>query len=164
LRRGAQQREIALEDFYLDYMKNALQESEFIESILVPARTDGMLLRCYKLSKRFDQDISAVCATFALRLDAEQVSEICIALGGMAAIPKRASLTEKWLLGKTWNDATLREAMDRLTAEFTPMSDMRASADYRSRATANLLYRFYLETRPGEALQPAEVNVFAATA
>ena len=164
LRRGAQQRQIALEDFYLDYMKNAMQEGEFIESILVPARNDGLLLRCYKLSKRFDQDISAVCATFALRLDAEQVSEICIALGGMAAIPKRASLTEKWLLDKTWNDATVREAMDRLRAEFTPMSDMRASADYRSRATANLLYRFYLETRPGEALQPGQVNVFVATA
>ena len=102
-----------------------------------------------------------MCAAFALRLDGEQVSEICIALGGMAAIPKRAAKTEQWLCGRIWDEATARQAMERLSAEFTPLSDMRASADYRSRATANLLYRFHLETRPDSALEPAEVSVFA---
>jgi xanthine dehydrogenase small subunit len=163
LRRGDQQREMALQDLYLDYMKNALQEGEFIEAIFVPLRDDTQLLRCYKLSKRFDQDISAVCAAFALRLEGEQIDEICIALGGMAAIPKRAAQTEQWLRGRSWDEATAREAMDRLSAEFTPLSDMRASADYRSRATVNLLYRFYLETRTDRALEHAQVNVFAGT-
>ena len=163
LRRGDQQRELALEDFYLDYMKNELQVGEFIESIVIPPRADTLLLRCYKLSKRYDQDISAVCAAFALRLDGERVSEICIALGGMAAVPKRALQTEQALLGKSWDESTVRTAMDALCKEFSPLSDMRASAGYRSRATANLLYRFYLETRPGLALEPAAVNVFAVT-
>ncbi len=164
LRRGDQQREMALEDLYLDYMKNAMQEGEFIEAIVIPPRADALLLRCYKLCKRYDQDISAVCAAFALRLDGERVSEIRIALGGMAAIPKRAPQTEQSLLGKHWDESTVRTAMDSLRREFTPLSDMRASAGYRSRATANLLYRFYLETRPGQALDNAEVNVFAVTA
>jgi len=164
LRRGDQQRELALEDLYLDYMKNALQAGEFIESIIIPPRADALLLRCYKLSKRYDQDISAVCAAFALRLDGERVSEIRIALGGMAATAKRALQTEQALLGKNWDESTVRTAMDDLCKEFSPLSDMRASAGYRSRATANLLYRFYLETRPGQALEAAAVNVFAVTA
>ena len=164
LRRGDAQRELALEDLYLDYMKNAMREGEFIESIVIPPRADETRLRCYKLSKRYDQDISAVCAVFALRLDGERISEIRIALGGMAAIPKRALKTEQSLLGERWDESTVRTAMSSLCEEFTPMSDMRASAAYRSRATANLLYRFYLETRPGHALDNASVNVFAVTA
>jgi xanthine dehydrogenase small subunit len=164
LRRGDQQRELMLEDLYLDYMKNALQAGEFIESIVIPPRADALLLRCYKLSKRYDQDISAVCAAVALRLEGEKISEIRIALGGMAAIPKRALNTEQGLLGRTWDDATVRMAMGELGKEFSPLSDMRASAAYRSRATANLLYRFYLETRPGQALDTAAVNVFAVNA
>ena len=91
------------------------------------------------------------------------IRDSCIALGGMAAIPKRAAQTEQWLRGRNWDEATAREAMDRLSAEFTPLSDMRASADYRSRATVNLLYRFHLETRPDKALEPAQVSVFAGT-
>jgi xanthine dehydrogenase small subunit len=145
-------------------MKNVMQAGEFIESIVIPPRDTTLQLRCYKLSKRFDQDISAVCAALALRLDGDRVSEICIALGGMAAIPKRARQTEAWLRGKAWDESTVNAAMKQLRAEFTPLSDMRASADYRSRATANLLYRFYLETSPGQALGQAEVNVFAVNA
>lgn len=164
LRRGNQQRELALEDLYLDYMQNALQPGEFIESILIPARDESLLLRCYKLSKRFDQDISAVCAAFSLRLDGDRVTRIRIALGGMAAIPKRALQTEQLLLGKSWNESNIEIAGRELRAEFTPLSDMRASAAYRSRASANLLTRFYLETRPGQALEASALNVFAVTA
>jgi len=164
LRLGQQRREIALEDLYLDYMKNAMQPGEFIESVVIPARDAALQLRCYKLSKRFDQDISAVCAAFALRLDGGRVAAICIALGGMAAIPKRARQTEVWLQGKAWDETTIAAAMQQLRAEFSPLSDMRASAGYRSRATANLLYRFYLETSPGQPLGQAEVNVFAVNA
>jgi xanthine dehydrogenase small subunit len=164
LRKGDECREMALQDLYLDYMKNAMQVGEFIESIVIPPRDAGLQLRCYKLSKRFDQDISAVCAVFALRLDGDRVGEVRIGLGGMAAIPKRALQTEKWLGGKTWDESAVRSAMQMLGEEFTPLSDMRASAGYRSRATANLLYRFFLETRPGQPLASAAVNVFAVSA
>jgi xanthine dehydrogenase small subunit len=120
-------------------------------------------LRFYKLSKRFDQDISAVCMAIALRLDGDSVAEIRIALGGMAAIPKRAALTEQLLKGSKWDEPTVTAAMQKLAEDFAPLSDMRASADYRSRASANLLYRFYLETRPEQALDAEAVNVFAVS-
>ncbi len=161
LRQGDDVREMALEDLYLDYMKNSMREGEFIEAVEIPARDETIKLRCYKLCKRFDQDISAVCAAVALRLDGDIVSEIRIAMGGMAAIPKRAALTEQSLIGKKWDETAVRTAMQKLSEDFEPLSDMRASADYRSRATANLLYRFYLETRPEDSLDAHAVNVFA---
>ncbi len=161
LRLGKDTRELALEDLYLDYMQNAMQPGEFVEAVIVPQAQAGTQLRCYKLSKRFDQDISAVCAAFALRLDGDQVVDVRIAVGGMAAIPKRAQATEEYLRGEPWNEFTLVTAEQKLASDFAPMSDMRASSEYRARATANLLHRFYLETRPGEALPPSAVNVFA---
>jgi xanthine dehydrogenase small subunit len=160
---GDDVREMALEDLYLDYMKNVMQPGEFIEAIEIPARDEHLALRCYKLSKRFDQDISAVCAAFAIRLDGDIVSEIRIALGGMAAIPKRALLTEKLLTGGKWDESSLTAGMEKLAEDFAPLSDMRASADYRGRATANLLYRFYLETRSQQPLDSEAVNVFAVS-
>jgi xanthine dehydrogenase small subunit len=164
LRQGVTQREMALADLYLDYMKNALQAGEFIEAIEIPAREEGIILRCYKLCKRYDQDISAICAAFALQLDDGKVTDIRIAMGGMAAIPKRATLAEASLRGKTWDDTAIGVAMRQLEQDFTPLSDMRASASYRSRAAGNLLYRFFLETRPQQPLASHAVNVFAVTA
>ncbi len=163
LRQGTTVREIPLADLYLDYMKNALQAGEFIEAIEIPLRKEAILLRCYKLSKRFDQDISAVCMAISLRLEGDSVAEIRIALGGMAAIPKRATLTEKLLNGGKWDESAVTAAMQKLAEDFAPLSDMRASADYRSRATANLLYRFYLETRSAGALAAEAVDVFAVS-
>ena len=164
LRRGDERRELAMEDLYLGYMKKDLQPGEFVESILIPAREPGLLLRCYKLSKRFDQDISALCVAIALRLDGDRVEQIHIGVGGMDAIPRRAGKTEQALQGKSWNEANVEAAMREFQSEFSPMSDMRASADYRSRASANLLLRFYLETRPNDALDESAVDVFAVTA
>jgi xanthine dehydrogenase small subunit len=155
---------MALADLYLDYMKNALQAGEFIEAIEIPAREEGIILRCYKLCKRYDQDISAICAAFALQLDDGKVTDIRIAMGGMAAIPKRATLAEASLRGKTWDDTVIGVAMRQLEQDFTPLSDMRASASYRARAAGNLLYRFFLETRPQQPLASHAVNVFAVTA
>jgi len=163
LRQGNAVREIALADLYLDYMENALQAGEFIEAIEIPPREESILLRCYKLSKRFDQDISAVCMAIVRRLDGDNVAEIRIALGGMAAIPKRATLTEQLLNGSKWDEPSITAAMQKMAEDFAPLSDMRASADYRSRATANLLYRFYLETRSEQALDAGAVNVFAVS-
>ena len=163
LRRGSTVREMPLADLYLDYMKNALLAGEFIEAIEIPVREESILLRCYKLSKRFDQDISAVCMAILLRLDGDKVTEIRIALGGMAAIPKRATQTEQLLNGGKWDESAVTAAMQKLTEDFAPLSDMRASADYRSRVTANLLYRFYLETQPDRALAAEAVDVFAVS-
>jgi xanthine dehydrogenase small subunit len=164
LRRGGEMRELAMEELYLDYMKSAMQAGEFIASVRVPLPRSDLRLRCYKLAKRFDQDISAVCAAFALGLDGDRVAEIRIAMGGMAAIPKRAEKTEQYLRGEPWSEATLITAMQKLAEDFTPLSDMRASAGYRARAAANLLRRFYLETRPAQPLDAAAVNVFAVNA
>jgi xanthine dehydrogenase small subunit len=163
LRQGATLRKMALADLYLDYMKNALQAGEFIEAIEIPAREEGIILRCYKLCKRYDQDISAICTAFALQLDNGKVTDIRIAMGGMAAIPKRAALAEASLRGKNWDEAAVSVAMQQLDQDFTPLSDMRASASYRARAGGNLLYRFFLETRPQQPLASNAVNVFAVT-
>jgi xanthine dehydrogenase small subunit len=164
LRQGGESREMGLEALYIGYQKNALQSGEFIESVIIPKRDESMKLRCYKLCKRFDQDISAVCAAFALRLDGDQVTSIDIAFGGMAETPKRAPQTEAILSGKPWNEDTVQQAMNTLAQDFSPLSDMRASAAYRQQAAANLLYRFYLETRAQDALAAEAVNVFAVQA
>ena len=157
LRQGSATREMALQDLYLGYQKNAMQAGEFIESVMIPAREAGLVLSSYKLAKRFDQDISALCAAFALRLDGDKVSDIKIAFGGMAAIPKRASQTEDFLTGKSWSEENIQQGMELLKLDFQPLSDMRASAAYRSQASANLLYRFYLETRSKTPLNVFEV-------
>jgi len=157
LRQGESTREMPLQDLYLDYMKNAMQAGEFIESVLIPEREAGLILQSYKLSKRFDQDISAVCATFALRLDGDVVNSIAIGFGGMAAIPKRAVQTEAFFIGKSWDEKTVQQGMEMLKQEFQPLSDMRASAAYRSQVASNLLYRFYLQTTTQTSLNVFEV-------
>jgi len=164
LRLGGKTRELDLADLYIDYQKNAMQSGEFVESVIIPARDTELLLRSYKLSKRFDQDISAVCAAFALKLDGDRVRHIVIAYGGMAATPKRASMTEDYLLGKDWNEATAKQAMDLIGQDYAPMTDMRASSRYRTQTAANLLYRFFLETRSRDALPVQAVNVFEVSA
>ena len=158
LRLGSQSRLIALQDLYLDYMKNAMRRGEFIEALIVPQRDTSLQVQCYKLSKRFDQDISAVCAAFALRLDGGKVSDIKVAFGGMAAIPKRARATENCLRDKSWNEDNIQLAMRQVTQDFQPLSDMRASAAYRGQAAANLLYRFYLHTVSDTPLNVFEVE------
>ena len=157
LRRGSQTREMDLQDLYIDYQKNAMQAGEFVESVFIPARDVELKLGSYKLSKRFDQDISAVCAAFAIKIDNGKVSELKIAFGGMAAIPKRAAQTETFLTGKNWDEKNVQQGMELLKLDFQPMSDMRASAAYRSQVSANLLYRFYLQTSSETSL-----NVFEA--
>jgi xanthine dehydrogenase small subunit len=146
LRRGRSQREIPLEAFYLDYQVKDLRPSEFIEFVRIPLPEREVILRSHKLSKRFDQDISAVCNAYRLDLDGEQVRSFRMACGGMAATIKRAEHCEAAVNGKEWNEATVAVAMEALAKDFTPITDMRASADYRLRAAQNLLKRFYLET------------------
>ncbi len=146
LKKGSATRELALADFYLAYRKTALQPGEFLVAVRVPRRREGTLLRSYKVSKRFDQDISAVCAAFRLQLDDGKVAAFRAAYGGMAAVPKRALHCENALAGREWSEAAVEQAMAALAQDFEPLTDMRSSAAYRRRVAANLLHRFRLET------------------
>ena len=154
-------RTMALEDFYLGYQKKDLQAGEFVQAVRVPTPRAGVQFRTYKLAKRFDQDISAVCAAFAFRLDGDVIAEPRIAFGGMAATPQRAAKTEALLAGRAWTEATLKEAMAMLAEDYAPLSDMRASSAYRMKAAQNLLRRFWFETRGEQPLGAGAVNAFA---
>jgi len=147
LRRGRSRREVALENFYIDYQVKDLRPAEFIESIRIPLLGDDVILRSHKLSKRFDQDISAVCSAYCLERDGELVTTFRMACGGMAATIRRAENCEAAVVGKPWNNDTVDAACKALARDFEPISDMRASAGYRLRAAQNLLRRFYLESR-----------------
>jgi xanthine dehydrogenase small subunit len=145
LRQGERQRTLALEDYFIDYRITARQDSEFIEKIIVPRASNDWTFRAYKVSKRLDDDISAVCAAFNLSLENGMVSGVRIAFGGMAAIPKRARACEAALRGKAWNPATLERACQALAEDFTPLSDFRASCEYRLLTAQNLLRKYFIE-------------------
>jgi xanthine dehydrogenase small subunit len=162
LRHGSDTRTMPLEDFYLDYQKTALQGGEFVAGVRLPAREPGLLVRAYKISKRYDQDISAVFACFALALGNGIVADARIGCGGVAATPRRAFATEAALAGKPWDDATAEAAAHVLAGEFAPISDMRASAAYRRTVLPNLLRRLRLETSGARA--PTRVDQLAAMA
>ena len=160
LRRGPDTRTLALEDFYLDYMKNALAPGEFVERLIVPPSPEGTQLRAWKISKRFDSDISTVLMAAALRLDADgRIAAARLVFGGMAAITKRAAQTEAALRGRRWDEATLQAAQVALAQDFRPLSDLRASASYRLAVSANLLRRLWLETRPDDPLPASATQV-----
>ena len=146
LRRGDRRRHVALDEFYTGYRQTVLQPGEFVERIDVKLPEPDSIFRAYKIAKRFDQDISGVCAAFALRLDSGIVRGIRIAFGGMAATPSRARSVEAALLGQPWTEASVRAAARALAAAFAPIGDMRASAAYRRLLAGNLLWKFYLET------------------
>ncbi len=146
LRRGPKQRTLPLEDFFLAYGSQDRRPGEFVEKITVPTPAPGTRFRAYKISKRFDQDISAVLGAFAIRLEGETIAAARIAFGGMAATPKRAQAVEAKLIGAPWSEATVRAAMVELARDFQPITDMRASAEYRLRVAQNLLLRLFIET------------------
>jgi len=145
LRRGQERREMPLGDFFIAYGKQDRRPGEFVESVLVPKLQSDVRFACYKLSKRFDQDISAVMAAFRLRLDGDRVGEARLAFGGMAATPKRARAAEAALTGRPFNSDTVQQAAAALANDFAPITDMRASAGYRLKAAQNLVHRFWLE-------------------
>ncbi|MFZ2649530.1 MAG: xanthine dehydrogenase small subunit [Burkholderiaceae bacterium] len=162
LRRGVRVRRVALDEFYVDYMKNRLEAGEFVQAIVIPALPGARKLRAYKISKRFDCDISAVCAGLAIELEGENIRQIRLAYGGMAAIVKRAAQAEAALLGKPWTEAQLGAAQAELERDFQPLTDMRASAAYRLQVAQNLLRRFWLETRTDAPLPESATSVWSA--
>lgn len=152
LRKGSERRELPLEDFFLAYGKQDRQPGEFVEALHVPLPEPDTRLAFHKVTKRRDEDITATLGAFAFRLDTEnRVAAIRIAYGGMAGTPKRALGVEKALLGQRWSEDAVLAAMERYADDFTPLSDMRASAEYRMLAARNLLMRVYLESVSGKA-------------
>jgi xanthine dehydrogenase small subunit len=146
LRRGAERRTMPLEAYFLAYGRQDRQPGEFVEKVMVPRREPGQRFRAYKISKRFDQDISAVMAAFRITLDGDTVSDARIAYGGMAATPKRATAAEAALIRRPWRHDTVEAAMAALGEDFAPITDMRASAGYRLRVARNLLLKCFVET------------------
>ncbi len=139
-------REMALEEFFVDYGKQDRQADEFVESVFVPALPEGADLAAYKITKRLDEDITATLGAFRLTRDGDAVTDVRLAFGGMAATPKRAAGAEAAILGRPWSAETARAAMAALEDDFAPLSDWRASAEYRRLAAKNLIWRFWLET------------------
>ena len=164
LRSASGERAMPLEALYLGYQQKDLQPGEFVQALRVPLPRAGVRFRTYKLAKRYDQDISAVCAAFSIRLEGALVAEARIAFGGMAATPKRAAATEARLVGQPWSEASVSAAMAMLAQDYAPLSDMRASSAYRLRAAQNLLKRFWFETRDDAPLANVDVNAFAVRA
>jgi xanthine dehydrogenase small subunit len=154
-------RELPLAGFYTGYQRNQLQPGEFLRALVVPLPRPGGVLRAYKISKRFDSDISAVCGAFALDLDGDTVRGARLAFGGLAATVARAAHAEAALTGRRWDEATLQAAQAALAQDFQPLTDHRASAGYRLQVAANLLRRLWLETRADAPLPAAAVSVFA---
>ncbi|WP_442771830.1 xanthine dehydrogenase small subunit [Paenirhodobacter enshiensis] len=154
LRRGAERRQMPLEDFFLDYRKQDRRPGEFVESLELPKSAPG--LACYKLSKRFDQDISAVCGCFNLGIEDGAITQARIAFGGMAAIPARARRFEAALIGQPFTEAAILAALPALEQDFSPLSDMRASARYRMQAAQAMALR-YLRERSGEAVSVLDI-------
>ena len=150
LRQGNTRRILPLQDYFLDYKVTARQEAEFIEKIIVPRAQANQAFRAYKVSKRLDDDISAVCAAFNLTIVDGVVTDARIAFGGMAAIPKRASACEAALVGSAWYPGVIERACDALGEDFTPLSDFRASKEYRLLTAQNLLRKFFLEQQSPE--------------
>jgi len=147
LRKGKQRRTIPLEKFFIAYGKQDRQPGEFVEAVHVPIPARGTHFGVHKVTKRRDEDITATLGAFFVTLAKDgTVETVRIAYGGMAATPKRASAVEAALLGKPWNEQTVEAALGEFAKDFTPLTDMRATAEYRAMAGRNLLVRFYHET------------------
>ena len=160
LRKGSRVRTLPLEQFYLGYQRTALEPGEFVTAVRIPARVPGWIT-AYKLSKRFDQDISALAVAFAVQVEAGHVTSARIAFGGMAAVAMRAAAVEKSLISAPWNESSIDAAVEQLTEDFKPLTDMRASSAYRLQSAGNLLRRFYFE-HSGVGTEPTRTAAAAA--
>ena len=145
LRRGAERRSMPLEDYFIAYGQQDLSPGEFVEAVRVARPPGDAQFGFYKVSKRRDEDISSVCAGFMVRVQEGRIEEARLAFGGMAATPKRAETGEAVLLGQEWSESAFVAAGQALDRDFTPISDWRASAEYRALVARNLLTRFYLD-------------------
>jgi len=161
LRRGERVRTLPLREFYLGYMRSRLEPGEFVQELTVPVPQPGWQVHAYKISKRFDCDISAVCAALAIRLDGDQVSGVRFVFGGMAEIVRHAAKAEAAVLDRPWSQATVDAVKQALGEDFTPLTDMRASAEYRQQVARNLLQRFWFATRATDPMPASALSVWA---
>jgi xanthine dehydrogenase small subunit len=150
-------RTIRVEEFITGYRKTVLESDEIIAAIRVPYVPAGEDFAAYKLSKRFDQDISTVVAAFCLARSNGAVRTLCAAFGGMAARPARAQAVETTLQGRPWTQESLADIDTLLAQDFSPLSDHRGGRDYRLRAAAGLMRRFQMETAGTPAILRLEV-------
>jgi xanthine dehydrogenase small subunit len=148
-------REMPLEALYTGYRTNVMAKDEVLAWIKVPKATPQEFSRVYKVSKRFEDDISAVCLAIALQVKAGKIIKASVGVGGVAATPVRALKTEATLLGQAWTATTVQKAVKVMQAEFSPISDMRASATYRTEVLSGLMQRFWLESQ-GQSLVSLE--------
>lgn len=154
-----QERTILVEDYFVDYKKTVLKSSEFIKSIQIPKPTEGQTLKLYKISKRIDDDISAVLAAFFIEQNGQKVTNVRLAFGGMAAIPKRGTAAEKALINEDLTKESVARAKTALATDFQPMSDVRASDKYRMTVAQNLIEKCYLELQSANAREVIETRV-----
>lgn len=155
LRHGDTRRSLPLEAFFIDYGKQDRTSGEFVETITIPLPAPGTRHAAYKISKRRDEDISSVAAGFAVTVENGTITAACLAFGGMAATPRRAARAEEALTGQPFTEASFEAAARAIAQDFTPLTDWRATAEYRSAAAANLLIRFYHEQTTTEAVRLA---------
>jgi xanthine dehydrogenase small subunit len=157
-------REMPIEQFYTGYRQNVLQPDEVLAWIKVPRPHTGEQLRAYKISKRYDDDISAVCIAINVTVDNGVVSRVSIGAGGVAATPARAVRAEAALLDKAWTVQAVQAATAALRDEFQPISDMRASSAYRAEVLGNLMQRFWLESQGLQQINLESFTLVEATA
>ncbi len=139
-------KEVFLNNFFIKYRKTKLKKGEFIKSIVIPIYKNHNF-KAYKISKRFDDDISSVCASFNFKIKNQRIHDVAIAYGGMAEIPKRARNCENFLKNSKFSEDIFEKAKNLLKKDFSPISDMRASKKYRLEVAKNLLLKFYIETK-----------------
>jgi xanthine dehydrogenase small subunit len=151
LRGGDTLRTLPLENFFIAYRRQDRLPGEFVRRITVPKLKADEAFRAYKVSKRFDEDISAVMGAFKFTLDGRRVAQARIAFGGMAGIPKRATEMEQALAGVSLDEpASWGEAMAAIARDYQPLDDHRASAAYRATVARNLLFKALSETASGQ--------------
>ena len=143
---------LPLKNFFISYRKTKLKKGQFISSIRIPIFKKN-IFKAYKISKRIDDDISSVCASFNLEIVNKKIKSIKIAYGGMAAIPKRAIYCEKVLLNSNFSEDIILKAQKCLEKDFQPINDMRASKDYRMEIAKNLLIKCFTEIKQNKLIR-----------
>ena len=150
---GKNQKKIfSLSEFFISYRKTKLKKGEFIYSIKIPINKDN-IFKAYKISKRFDDDISSVCGSFSFLIKKNKITKAAIAYGGMSAIPKRASAIEKKLINSEFTENSFSNAVDLINKDFSPLDDMRASSEYRLAVAKNLLLKAFYEIKNKQTIR-----------
>jgi len=143
---------LPLKNFFISYRKTKLKKEQFIHSVIIPIFKKN-IFKAYKISKRIDDDISSVCASFNLEINNNKIKNIKIAYGGMAPIPKRAINCEKTLINSSFSEESFEKAKKNLEKDFSPINDTRATKDYRMEVAKNLLMKCFIEIKKNKLIR-----------